>query len=188
MSSSSSSARRKRPAALPPRRSDRRRRTATAAAAADPWASLPEELIRLIGWRVLAGDLLDYVRFRAAAGHGLHPGHTKLRGHVRLFNLSSGAFLRVRLPQFKDYCVLDSVDGVLVLQRDRDTAVRLLHPFTGDVAVHASRSTRGQRQVELPQKRPCHLHQRRRRRTHHGHDVTVRALWGSLCHLQDKQF
>ncbi|WVZ72923.1 hypothetical protein U9M48_021305 [Paspalum notatum var. saurae] len=30
-------------------------------------------------------------------------------------------------------CVLDSVDGLLVLQRDHDTAIRLLHPFTGDI-------------------------------------------------------
>jgi len=67
-------------------------------------------------------------------GHGLHPGHGKLSGHVRFFNLSTGAFVRARLPLFSDHCVLDSVDGVLLLQRDRDTAIRLLHPFTGDVA------------------------------------------------------
>ncbi|KAL5198429.1 hypothetical protein ABZP36_001941 [Zizania latifolia] len=29
------------------------------------WASLPWELVQLIAWRVLAGGLLDYVRFRA---------------------------------------------------------------------------------------------------------------------------
>ena len=32
---------------------------------ASPWSSLHEDLIGLIGWRVLASDLLDYVRFRA---------------------------------------------------------------------------------------------------------------------------
>ncbi|OEL20586.1 hypothetical protein BAE44_0018394, partial [Dichanthelium oligosanthes] len=101
------------------------------------WASLHEDLVDLIGWRVLAGDLLDYVRFRAVCtnwrsrtkgprgrdivdtrfhprrwmmlpeGNGLHPGHGKLRGYVRFFNLSTG--------------------------RDHDTAIRLVHPFTGDI-------------------------------------------------------
>uniref|UniRef100_I1P6T6 KIB1-4 beta-propeller domain-containing protein n=1 Tax=Oryza glaberrima TaxID=4538 RepID=I1P6T6_ORYGL len=108
-------------------------------------------------------DLLDYVRFRAVCphwrsstacprgrgivdrrfhprrwmllpeGHGLYPGHGKLRGFVRFFNLSTGAFVRVHLPLFRDHCVLDSVDGILLLQRDHDTAIRLLHPFTGDI-------------------------------------------------------
>ncbi|KAF8653723.1 hypothetical protein HU200_061835 [Digitaria exilis] len=96
------------------------------------WASLPEDLIGLVAWRVLAGDLRDYVRLRWRSGtpspcgrgvvdarfhprrwmmlpegRGLHPGHGKLRGYVRFFNLSTG--------------------------RDHDTAVRLLHPFTGDI-------------------------------------------------------
>ncbi|KAF8655650.1 hypothetical protein HU200_060968 [Digitaria exilis] len=66
-------------------------------------------------------------------GHGLHPGHGKLRGFIRFFNLSTGAFVRVQLPLFKDHCVLDSIDGILLLQRDHDTAIRLLHPFTGDI-------------------------------------------------------
>jgi hypothetical protein len=38
------------------------------------------------------------------------------------------------LPIFNDHCVLDSVDGILLLQWDQDTAIRLLHPFTGDIA------------------------------------------------------
>lgn len=128
--------------------------------------NLHEDLVRLVGWRVLTGDLLDYVRFRVVCsswrsstecprgrgivdprasthgarwmmlpeGHGLYPGHGKLRGYVRFFNLSSGAFVRVKLPIFKDHCVdLDSVDGILLLQRDQDTAILLLHPFTGDI-------------------------------------------------------
>nr|CAB3502456.1 unnamed protein product [Digitaria exilis] len=115
------------------------------------WASLPEDLIGLVAWRVLAGDLRDYVRLRWRSGtpspcgrgvvdarfhprrwmmlpegRGLHPGHGKLRGYVRFFNLSTGAFVRVRQPIFRDHCIL-------LLQRDHDTAVRLLHPFTGDI-------------------------------------------------------
>uniref|UniRef100_J3LJ73 Uncharacterized protein n=1 Tax=Oryza brachyantha TaxID=4533 RepID=J3LJ73_ORYBR len=65
--------------------------------------------------------------------HGLHPGHASLRGFVRFFNLSTGAFVRVHLPIFKDHCVLYSVEGILLLQRDHDTAIRLLHPLTGDI-------------------------------------------------------
>jgi hypothetical protein len=42
-------------------------------------------------------------------GHDLYPGHSKLRGYVRFFNLSTGAFVRVRLPLFRDHYVLDSV-------------------------------------------------------------------------------
>ncbi|KAL6871045.1 hypothetical protein ACP4OV_014893 [Aristida adscensionis] len=128
------------------------------------WSSLDQDVVQLIGWRVLAGDLLDYVRFRAVCkhwssstlrpggrglldprfrprrwmmlpeGHGLYPGHPDLNGDVRFFNLSTGAFARAHLPLLSDHVVLDSVDGLLLLHRDHDTAVRLLHPFTGDVA------------------------------------------------------
>uniref|UniRef100_A0A0D9YJU4 KIB1-4 beta-propeller domain-containing protein n=2 Tax=Oryza TaxID=4527 RepID=A0A0D9YJU4_9ORYZ len=129
-----------------------------------PWASLNPDLLRLVAERALASDLLDYVRLRAVCaawrsatacprgrgitdprfhprrwmmfpeGHGLHPGHAKLRGFVRFFNLSTCALARAKLPLFQDHMVLDSVDGLLLLQRDHDTAIRLLHPFTGDIA------------------------------------------------------
>lgn len=122
-----------------------------------------EDLVRLISWRVLAGDLLDYVRFRAVCphwrsstvcprgrgvidprfhprrwmmlpeGHGLYPANSRLRGYIRFFNLDSGKFVRIKLPIFKDHCILDSVDGLLVMHRDEDTAIRIFHPFTGDV-------------------------------------------------------
>jgi hypothetical protein len=35
---------------------------------------------------------------------------------------------------FRNHCALDSVDGLLILQRDEDTVIRVLHPFTGDIA------------------------------------------------------
>ncbi|KAM0833085.1 hypothetical protein ACQ4PT_064477 [Festuca glaucescens] len=130
-----------------------------------PWASiLPGDLLRLIAWRVLEGDFLDYVRFRAVCtgwrsgtlcprgrgvtdlrfhprrwmmlteGHGLYPGHGKLGGYVRFFNLYTGTFVRLKLPLFRNHCALDSVDGLLILQRDEDTTIHVLHPFTGDIA------------------------------------------------------
>ncbi|XP_044318595.1 uncharacterized protein [Triticum aestivum] len=156
------------PAALATRNSTRRQgRVSDADAAitrdASPWASLHQELLDLIAWRVLAVDFRGYVRFHAVCaywrssttcprgrgivdprfhppqwmmlpeGHGLYPGHDKLQGLVRFFNLSTGAFVRVHLPLLSDHSVLDSIDGILLLQRDHDTVVRLLHPFTGDI-------------------------------------------------------
>ncbi|GJM92617.1 hypothetical protein PR202_ga09103 [Eleusine coracana subsp. coracana] len=131
---------------------------------ARPWASLPQDLVELIGWRVLAGDPRDYVRFRAVCshwksstvcprgrglvdqrfhprrwmmlpeGHGLYPGHPHLGGHVRFFSCSTCAIVRVHLPLFEDHVVLDSTDGLLLLHRHPDTAIRLLHLFTGEIA------------------------------------------------------
>nr|CAB3455831.1 unnamed protein product [Digitaria exilis] len=141
----------------------RRRAAATDTADSPPWSSMHEDLVSRIAERVLAGDLLDYVRFRAACphwrsctvdprgrgvsdprfhprrwmmlpeGHGLHPGHIRLGGRVRFFNRDSGAFVSALIPELKDHCILDSPDGLLLLHRDADTAVRLLHPFTGDI-------------------------------------------------------
>ncbi|CAL5072788.1 unnamed protein product [Urochloa decumbens] len=67
-------------------------------------------------------------------GNGLHPGHPNLHGYVRFFNLDTGAFVRLHIgPLLEHHRVLDSLDGLLVLHRDHDTAIRLLHPFTGDL-------------------------------------------------------
>ncbi|KAM0921249.1 hypothetical protein ACQ4PT_007124 [Festuca glaucescens] len=131
---------------------------------ASRWACLHPDLVRLIGWRVLASDLLDYVRFRAVCplwrsstvcpvgrglvderfhprrwvllpeGRALFPGHSVLHGYVRFFNLSTGLSVRARLPLFEDHRILDSVDGLVLLLQERDGAIRLLHPFTGDIA------------------------------------------------------
>ncbi|PVH37216.1 hypothetical protein PAHAL_6G273200 [Panicum hallii] len=67
-------------------------------------------------------------------GHGLHPGHPGLRGYIRFLNLDLGTLVRAQLPLFSDHCAIDSVDGLLLLLREEDSAVRLLHPFTGDIA------------------------------------------------------
>ncbi|KAL6633263.1 hypothetical protein ACP70R_025934 [Stipagrostis hirtigluma subsp. patula] len=163
MSSPPANRKRARPAPL----SDRRRRATTDATGdcdESPLASLPEEMIRLIGLRVMAGDFLDYVRFRAACRswrsstdcprgrgvadprfhprgwtmlperHGLHPGRCRRRGYTRFFNLSSGVVVRACLPDLREHCILGIVDGIILLQRDEDTGIRLLHPFTGDIA------------------------------------------------------
>jgi hypothetical protein len=67
-------------------------------------------------------------------GHGLHPGHPALRGYIRFLNLDTGTMVRAQIPLFSDNCAIDSVDGLLLLLREEDSVVRLLHPFTGDVA------------------------------------------------------
>ncbi|KAF0897032.1 hypothetical protein E2562_031330 [Oryza meyeriana var. granulata] len=66
-------------------------------------------------------------------GHGLYPGHPDLHGFVRFFNLSTGAFIRVHLPLLNDHAIINSVDDLLHLHHDHDAAIRLLHPFIGDV-------------------------------------------------------
>ncbi|BAD61376.1 F-box domain containing protein-like [Oryza sativa Japonica Group] len=136
-----------------------------------PWASLDGDIIRLVAEHALAGDVADYLRLRAVCrhwrsstvsprgrsvvdprfhprrwilfpeSHGLFPGHRKLHGRVRFFNVSTGAFARLLLPFFPDHFVIDSVDGLLLLQRDRDSAIRILHPFTGDIVELSSLET-----------------------------------------------
>ena len=44
-------------------------RSDDAGEASPDWASLDRDLVELIGWRVLAGDLQDYVQFRAVCSH-----------------------------------------------------------------------------------------------------------------------
>jgi hypothetical protein len=66
-------------------------------------------------------------------GGGLYPGHPALLGYVRFFNISTGTFVRVRLPCFRNHSVLDCPNGLLLLQHNESTAIRLLHPFTGDL-------------------------------------------------------
>ncbi|CAM0902056.1 unnamed protein product [Alopecurus aequalis] len=107
------------------------------------WASLHEDLVLQVGGRVLAGDLLDYVRFRVVCtywrstticprgrgitdprfhprrwmmlpeGHGLHPDDDATKR--RFFNLSSGALVRPRLPLLASHRVICTVEGLLLV-------------------------------------------------------------------------
>lgn len=90
---------------------------------ARPWASLPQDLVELIGWRVLAGDLRDYVRFRAVCSHW-NTSTPSPRGR----GLAD--------PRFhpRQWMMLPEGHGLLLLHRHPDTAIRLLHPFTGKIA------------------------------------------------------
>ncbi|KQK20627.1 hypothetical protein BRADI_1g55700v3 [Brachypodium distachyon] len=127
------------------------------------WASLHVDMLELIADRVLAGDLLDYVWFRAVCkrwraatpsmvgrgvvdprfhprqwtmfpeGSGLHPGHPALSGYIHFLNVYTGVFIRAHLPCFEDHTVLDCPEGLLLLQRNKDADICLLHPFMGDV-------------------------------------------------------
>lgn len=68
-------------------------------------------------------------------GFGQFPGHRAHGFHARFFDLSAaGPLVRVPLPELENHRVLDSPDGLLLLHRNRDNAVRLLHPFTRDIA------------------------------------------------------
>ncbi|KAK3126514.1 hypothetical protein QOZ80_7AG0557770 [Eleusine coracana subsp. coracana] len=88
-------------------------------------------------------------------GFGQFPGHRAHGGCARFFDLSAaGAFARVPLPELKNHCVLDSPDGLLLLQRDEDTAIRLLRPFTGDVAKLPSLESLADKLSDLENDRP----------------------------------
>ncbi|KAI5009439.1 hypothetical protein ZWY2020_011576 [Hordeum vulgare] len=113
---------------------------------ASPLASLPADLVEVVGWLVLAGDdLLGYVRFRAVCTHvrsstpcprakgiadpRFHPRRWMMLpeghglhledGRQRFLNLDTGVFLRPRVPLLDEHWVLCPVEGLLLLQRRR---------------------------------------------------------------------
>ncbi|XBI24637.1 hypothetical protein VPH35_049714 [Triticum aestivum] len=97
-------------------------------ASPSPWTSLPTDLVRLVGWRVLAGDLLDYVRFRAVC---MHWRSSMICPHGR--GIINPRFHPLTVcPRFPDdYRILDSVDGILLLHDQG--SIRLFNPFTSDI-------------------------------------------------------
>ncbi|CAM0901551.1 unnamed protein product [Alopecurus aequalis] len=134
------------------------------AADVPPWISLHEDIVGLLGWWVLAVDLVDYIRFRAVCKHwrystvcprgrgiadarfhprqwmllpeGHRPQHERGRdnGATHFLNLSTGAYVSPRLPRLWENGVLASVEGLLLVHRRGGTTMKILHPFTGDVA------------------------------------------------------
>ncbi|CAN6344500.1 unnamed protein product [Urochloa humidicola] len=133
-----------------------------AAASTSPWASLHEDLVRLVAWRVLAprgvpslagkrrvparprrgGRALPPAAMDAAAG-GLPPvpGTHEAARAGPLLQPPHGHLRQRGAPDLKDHYAMDSVDGLLLLQRDHDMAVRLFHPFTGDIVELPSLAT-----------------------------------------------
>uniref|UniRef100_A0A8I6XKD1 KIB1-4 beta-propeller domain-containing protein n=1 Tax=Hordeum vulgare subsp. vulgare TaxID=112509 RepID=A0A8I6XKD1_HORVV len=122
------------------------------------WADLPDEPTGLIAERVLAYDVVDCLRFRAACpawqrcsvdprAHGsldrrFHPRRwTMLREEHAVptrrsfLNTSTGECVQVKIPQLLDHHALAlTPEGLLLLlDKPQRTAVRLLNPFTGQL-------------------------------------------------------
>ena len=68
----------------------------------------------------------------------LHQGHYPHRGTgsggTHFLNLSTGAYVNPRLPLLWENGVLASVKGLLLVHMRGGTTMKILHPFTGDVA------------------------------------------------------
>ncbi|KAM0858122.1 hypothetical protein ACQ4PT_048027 [Festuca glaucescens] len=135
-------------------RGGRKRRT-IAAEDTGGWASLPDDIVRLVADRVLiAGDVVDYISIRAACSDWrastdspLLGGHRHHRSsgwaalcdgdaarpddadEVAFFKPTTGRHLRVRLRLRGSRIVAFSA-GLLVLLHKRHTTVQVLHPFT----------------------------------------------------------
>ncbi|TVU48276.1 hypothetical protein EJB05_07906, partial [Eragrostis curvula] len=148
---------RKGPSFPPLTGSKRRRAPAPAAAQASGWASLPSDIAHLVGCRVLAGDVVDYIAFRAVCsgwrastasprdptmldphlrprawvalcdGDAVRPDEA---GEITFFHTRTARSLRVRLPELRRYRIVGFTDGLVILLHKRTTAVRVLHPFT----------------------------------------------------------
>ncbi|KAL6656796.1 hypothetical protein ACP70R_004576 [Stipagrostis hirtigluma subsp. patula] len=122
------------------------------------WAGLASGPAGLIAERALAGDVADYVRFRATCrgwracaadprAHGVldHRFHPRqwimLRETVaaphrrRLLNVSTGECMTMDLPELAGHDVFGpTTEGLLVLLDRATYAVRLLNPITHQVA------------------------------------------------------
>nr|BAC82996.1 hypothetical protein [Oryza sativa Japonica Group] len=149
-------------AAAAPARGGRKRKrhlvTTSPAAQVGGWASLPTDLTRLVAGRVLAGDVVDYIAFRAVCSGwracAPSPRDPTLRKHllrprawvalcdgdaarpddaceITFFHTRTARSLRVRLPELRCHRIVGFTDGLIILLHKRTTAVRVLNPFTG---------------------------------------------------------
>lgn len=140
---------------------------AASAAASDSttvdWASLNEDMVRLIAGRVLAGDVTDYLRFGAVCAHWWSSTECPRgrRPQCRRPALPSAALdaaaprpwpaprppqAPLLQPRHGRLCpcpppAFPGVDGLLLLHPDQYMAVRRLRPLIGDI-------------VDLPSLRP----------------------------------
>ncbi|KAF0905874.1 hypothetical protein E2562_008905 [Oryza meyeriana var. granulata] len=121
------------------------------------WANLGEGPAGLIAERVLANDVVDYIRFLSvcqpwrhccaappaddALDRLFHPRqwiilHEKLLSHYRcrLLNLSTGECIRMHLPELRGHKALrPSTEGLVLLLHESTHVARLLNPLTHQV-------------------------------------------------------
>ncbi|CAM0951347.1 unnamed protein product [Alopecurus aequalis] len=158
--SAATAARKRKGAPVRPRTGCKRRRNpAPTQDEASGWASLPGDMARLVAWRLLAEDVVDYLAFRGVCSgwrastpttdrdSALRKSVFRPRGWVALcdgdaapldgacceitfFHTRTARRLRVRLPELRGHRVVGFTDGLIVLLHKRKTTVRVLHPFT----------------------------------------------------------
>jgi hypothetical protein len=120
------------------------------------WASLPTDIVGLITCRILDGDVVDYISFRAVCsdwractprpcdptlrdprlrprdwvalcdGDAVRPDDAR---QVAFFKPATRRRLRVRIRDLAGYRVVAISSGLLVLLHKRYNTVRVLHPF-----------------------------------------------------------
>ncbi|KAF7106818.1 hypothetical protein CFC21_107525 [Triticum aestivum] len=145
--------RRRKGPSLVPLSACKRRRTPEASG----WASLPTDVVHLVTSRLLAGDVVDYIVFRAVCsgwrsctsdardptlsrpdlwlrgwvalcdGDGVRPDDA---GEIGFFHTRTARRLRVRLPELRRHRIIGLTQGLIILLNKRTAAVRVLHPFT----------------------------------------------------------
>lgn len=138
---------------LPPLSACKRRRTTEVSG----WASLPTDIVHLVTSRLLAGDVVDYIVFRAVCsswrsctsdardptlrksdllprgwvalcdGDGVRPDDA---GEIGFFHTRTARRLRVHLPELRHHRIVGFTQGLIILLNKRTVAIRVLHPFT----------------------------------------------------------
>uniref|UniRef100_A0ACD5UKT5 Uncharacterized protein n=1 Tax=Avena sativa TaxID=4498 RepID=A0ACD5UKT5_AVESA len=145
--------RKRRGPSLPPPSACKRRRTPEVSG----WASLPTDIVHLVTNRLLAGDVVDYIVFRAVCsgwcactsdprdptlrkpdllprgwvalcdGDGVRPDDAR---EITLFHTRTASRIRVRLAELRGHRIIGFTQGLVILVNKRTVAVRVLHPFT----------------------------------------------------------